>query len=72
MQPDTASILVCPVCKGKLAAGKNELLCPACALGFAVKESGIPDMIAHNARKLSGDELDALREHLRKLQPSES
>ncbi|WP_297610928.1 Trm112 family protein [uncultured Sutterella sp.] len=54
--------LVCPVCKGKLIAGKSEaaaspeeLLCPACALAFPIQD-GIPMMLAQDARKLSDEE----------------
>lgn len=59
--------LVCPVCKGPLAAGSEgkELLCPRCALAFAVLE-GIPVMIAERARTLSEEELRALKERLQK------
>lgn len=58
--------LVCPVCKGLLAAGSEarELLCPRCALAYEVR-AGIPVMIAERARKLSDEEVRALKERLR-------
>ncbi len=58
--------LVCPVCKGPLAAGSaaRELLCPRCALAYEVR-AGIPVMIAERARKLSDEEVRALKERLR-------
>lgn len=62
MDPKLTEALVCPVCKGRLAAGANggELVCLACALAFSVKD-GIPDMIAHNAREVSAEEAESLR-----------
>ncbi len=58
--------LVCPVCKGPLAAGAEakELLCPRCALAYEVR-AGIPVMIAERARKLSDEEIRALKERLK-------
>ena len=50
--------LVCPCCRGRLLASTQEdsadreLVCPHCALAFAVKDH-IPMMIPHDARKLS-------------------
>lgn len=57
--------LVCPVCKGPLAAGVEgkELLCPRCALAYEVR-AGIPVMIAEHARTLSEEEVRALKERL--------
>lgn len=57
--------LVCPVCKGPLAAGAEgkELLCPRCALAYEVR-AGIPVMIAERARTLSEEEVRALKERL--------
>ena len=48
--------LVCPVCKGPLAAGAEakELLCPRCALAYEVR-----------ARKLPDEEVRALKERLK-------
>lgn len=51
------SILVCPVCKGKLDYQKerDELWCRADALAFPVKDD-IPVMLESQARTLSSDE----------------
>jgi uncharacterized protein YbaR (Trm112 family) len=50
-------ILVCPICKGKLAynAAAGELLCPVDRLAFPIRE-GIPVMLPEEARELPGDE----------------
>lgn len=64
--------LVCPVCKGKLVAGKSEadspreLICPACALAFPIQD-GIPMMIAQDARKLSDDEAAKVKLEVERL-----
>ena len=63
MDPKLIEFLACPVCKGRLIdSGKpeGELVCLACSLAFSVKE-GIPDMIAHDARKIQAPEAEALR-----------
>ena len=67
MDPKLTEALACPICKGPLAIkadNEGELFCLACSLAFSVK-GGIPDMIAHNARKISEDEAGALRKQLR-------
>lgn len=59
-----SDILVCPVCKGKLVAGRpgsSELLCPNCLTAYGV-HGGIPVMTPDSARKLSDAEATALRE----------
>lgn len=45
-------ILVCPACKGELqiADSGEELLCPACCLGFPVR-NGIPVMLVDQATR---------------------
>ncbi|MDL2058516.1 Trm112 family protein [Mesosutterella sp. AGMB02718] len=61
MDPKITEVLVCPVCKGPLAANKaGELVCTACRLAYSVKD-GIPDMIEHNARTVSEEEAEKLR-----------
>lgn len=67
MDPKLTEALACPVCKGPLsvkAGNDSELFCLACSLAFSVK-GGIPDMIAHNARKVSEAEAEELRKQLR-------
>jgi uncharacterized protein YbaR (Trm112 family) len=50
-------LLVCPVCKGPLQAGRNadnqltELICPADRLGFPIRD-GIPVMLESEARQV--------------------
>lgn len=55
-------ILVCPICKGPLDYLKDaqELVCKADRLGFPVRD-GIPVMLEDEARRLSAEEVDALR-----------
>jgi uncharacterized protein YbaR (Trm112 family) len=57
VDPRLLEILVCPICKGRLAYKKesDELLCKADRLGFPVKD-GIPVMLEEEARKLSPEE----------------
>jgi uncharacterized protein YbaR (Trm112 family) len=61
VDPRLLEILVCPLCKGKLAYRNNaradagELVCKADRLGFPVKD-GIPVMLEEEARKLPADE----------------
>ncbi len=61
VDPKLLEILVCPLCKGKLAYRKNaahgadELVCKADRLGFPVKD-GIPVMLEEEARKLPPEE----------------
>ena len=55
-------ILVCPICKGPLDYRKEagEFVCKADRLAFPVRD-GIPVMLEDKARKLSVEEVDALR-----------
>lgn len=55
-------ILVCPLCKGPLDYLKagQELVCKGDRLAFPVRD-GIPMMLAEDARTLSAEEVDALR-----------
>lgn len=55
-------ILVCPICKGPLdyLRDAQELVCKADRLGFPIRD-GIPVMLEDEARRLSAEEVDALR-----------
>ena len=57
MDKKLLSILVCPLCKGKLVYEKNagELICKADRLAFPIRE-GIPVMLEEEARQLPADE----------------
>lgn len=57
VDPKLLEILVCPLCKGKLAYRKEaaELVCRADRLAYPVKD-GIPVMLEDEARKLAADE----------------
>ena len=56
-------ILVCPVSKAPLVyrAASEELWCPASGLAYAITD-GIPVLIAEEARELSAEERETLRE----------
>lgn len=62
MDAKLLDILVCPLCKSSLAYQKasQELICKADRLAFRI-EDGIPVMLADEARKLSAEEVEALR-----------
>jgi uncharacterized protein YbaR (Trm112 family) len=52
LAPELRALLVCPKCKGALdyrAAPREELVCPACRLIYAV-EDDIPIMLIDEAR----------------------
>lgn len=55
-------ILVCPVCKGPLDYQKaeQELICKADRLAFPIRD-GIPVMLEEEARRMSAEEVEALR-----------
>jgi uncharacterized protein YbaR (Trm112 family) len=57
VDPRLLEILVCPLCKGKLAYRRDaaELVCKADRLAYPVKD-GIPVMLEDDARKLAADE----------------
>ena len=61
VDPKLLEILVCPLCKGKLAYKRDarkeadELVCKADRLAYPVKD-GIPVMLEEEARKLPADE----------------
>jgi len=51
------SILVCPLCKGKLTYNKNsqELICLGDALAYPIKDD-VPVMLSNKARQISLEE----------------
>ena len=57
VDPKLLEILVCPICKGKLAYRKEaaELICKVDRLAFPVMD-GIPVMLEDEARKLPPEE----------------
>lgn len=54
-------ILVCPVTKGKLIQVDGELWSKQAGLAYPIKD-GIPVMMESDARSLSQDELDSLKD----------
>ena len=56
-------ILVCPICKGPLLYRKaeQELICKADRLAFRIRD-GIPVMLEDEARKVSPEEIEAMKE----------
>lgn len=57
VDPRLLEILVCPLCKGRLAYRKDaaELVCRADRLAYPVKD-GIPVMLEEEARRLPPEE----------------
>lgn len=57
MDKQLLSLLVCPLCKGKLKydAGAAELLCTFDGLAFPVRD-GVPVMLEGEARRMSEEE----------------
>jgi len=57
MDKKLLSILVCPMCKGKLVHVKKagELICKGDRLAFPIRD-GIPVMLEEEARQLPADE----------------
>lgn len=55
-------ILVCPLCKGPLdyLKDRQELVCKGDRLAYPIQD-GIPMMLAEDARAMSAEEVDALR-----------
>jgi len=53
-------ILVCPVTKGKVVQIENELWSKQAGLAYPIKD-GIPVMMESDARTLSQDEIDSLK-----------
>lgn len=66
MDPRLLDILVCPVSKAPLEylKDKQELACKASRLAYPIRD-GIPVMLEEEARPLSAEEADALREPAR-------
>lgn len=63
MDKQLLSMLVCPLCKGKLkyAADAAELLCTFDGLAFPIRD-GVPVMLEGEARRMSEEEkLDKAR-----------
>jgi uncharacterized protein YbaR (Trm112 family) len=62
MDSKLLEILVCPVTKGNLTYDRNrqELLSQGAGLAYPIRD-GIPIMLEDEARKLSPEELEALR-----------
>lgn len=63
MDPRLLEILVCPVTKAPLVfdRSRNELLCKASRLAYPIRD-GIPVMIEEEARQLSEEEAEQLKD----------
>lgn len=61
MDKKLLSILVCPLCKGKLLLKDKELICRFDRLAYPMKD-GIPVMLESDARVLSLEEKEQLRD----------
>lgn len=59
MDKKLLAILVCPLCKGKLLARKEELYCKFDRLAYPIRD-GIPVMLVSEARQVSLEEQDSL------------
>ncbi|MBC3767007.1 Trm112 family protein [Neptunicella marina] len=56
------TILACPVCKGKLQlSNDNELICRFDKLAYPIRDN-IPVLLENEARNLSSDELEQIKE----------
>lgn len=65
MDKQLLSMLVCPLCKGKLKLDKDaqELLCTFDGLAFPVRD-GVPVMLEGEARRMSEEEkLEKAQKH---------
>lgn len=62
MDPKLLDILVCPLCKSPLIYKKSdrELICKGDRLAYQI-DDGIPVMLADEARKMSAEEVEALK-----------
>jgi len=62
MDAKLLDILVCPLCKSPLAYQKSakELICKVDRLAFKI-EDDIPVMLVDEARKITAEEVEALR-----------
>ena len=63
MDPKLLEMLVCPVTKGPLIhdRGRGELISRSARLAYPIRD-GIPVMLEEEARKLSPEEWEALKE----------
>jgi len=63
MDPKLLEMLVCPVTKGPLIhdRGRSELISRSARLAYPIRD-GIPVMLEEEARKLSPEEWEALKE----------
>lgn len=63
MDPKLLEILACPLCKSPLRYQKQqqELICKADRLAFPIRDD-IPVMLEDEARQISLEEYDALKE----------
>ena len=63
MDPKLVEILVCPVTKGPLVydRAKQELVSASARLAYPIRD-GIPVMLEDEARRLTPDEVDRVRE----------
>jgi uncharacterized protein YbaR (Trm112 family) len=59
MDKKLLEILVCPLCKGKLAYQKDELICGFDRLAYPIRD-GIPVMLENDARRITLEEKDHL------------
>ncbi len=59
MDKKLLDILVCPLCKGKLLLGQQELICRFDRLAYPIRD-GIPVMLEREARLLTLEEKDQL------------
>jgi uncharacterized protein YbaR (Trm112 family) len=59
MDKKLLSILVCPLCKGKLLLKKEELVCKFDRLAYPLRD-GIPVMLEAEARIISLEEKETL------------
>lgn len=57
MDKKLLSILVCPLCKGKLIHQDHELICRFDRLAFPIRD-GIPVMLEKEARLMTLEEMD--------------
>lgn len=57
MNSQLATMIVCPMCQGKLKMDNDaqELLCTFDGLAFQVRD-GVPVMLEHEARRMSEEE----------------
>ena len=62
MDPKLLDILVCPLCKSPLVYRKSakELICKADRLAYQITDD-IPVMLVDEARKLTAEEVEAIR-----------